>query len=107
MEPDDWLVVIVIIVCSGGNKLLPDCISQLWPGEAGNLISPSNLPLMWNCEELFKGKESSPLPDLLVTAYLDLLYLVLDDSLLMFDGGLQVFVSLQQGVAQLGGQLQV
>ena len=42
-----------------------------------------------------------------MTAYLNLLYLVLDDSLLMFDGGLQVFVSLQQSVAQLGRQLQV
>ena len=41
------------------------------------------------------------------TAYLNLLYLVLDDCLVMFDGGLQVFVSLQQRVAQLRGQLEV
>ena len=39
--------------------------------------------------------------------HLYLLYLVLDDSLLMFDGGLQVFVSLQQSVAQLGSQLEI
>ena len=44
---------------------------------------------------------------LYITAYLNLLYLVLDDSLLMFDGGLQVFVSLQQSVAQFGSQLEI
>ena len=52
-------------------------------------------------------KKSALLGSLYITAYLNLLYLVLDDSLLMFDGGLQVFVSLQQSVAQLGSQLQV
>ena len=39
--------------------------------------------------------------------HLYLLYLVLDDSLLVLDGGLQVLVPLQQGVAQLGCQLEV
>ena len=47
---------------------------------------------------------------LLVTIYtchLYLLQLVLDDALLVPDGGLQVLVPLEQRVAQLGRQLQV
>ena len=38
---------------------------------------------------------------------LDLLYLVLDDALLVADGRLQVLVSLQQSVPQLRRQLKV
>ena len=41
------------------------------------------------------------------TCHLYLLQLVLDDALLVPDGGLQVLVPLEQRVAQLGRQLQV
>ena len=44
---------------------------------------------------------------LLYTCHLNLLQLILDDCLLLPDGGLQLLVPLQQRVAQLRRQLQV
>lgn len=39
--------------------------------------------------------------------HLDLLGLIFDDDLMLLEGALQLFVPLQQRLAQFGGQLQI